>query len=365
MWATVRGLGLSALHWIAAPAEATMERLLLAGLLTAGILLGLGGAWDVYWHATIGRDSLFIPPHVIVYSGVLLAGGTAALALIKGWMNEGAGGLRVAAGRWMRDGSGVAGIGFAAMVWAAVLDAAWHRVVGDVTIWSPPHVLAVLGGLGVALGLIVAFERAPRRHLLTHTQARRFSLLVWGGCVAATYFGALPAAMMALRGGSSFWFITDPSPYLVSVVSVLTVPPLVRVTTELLGRTGFVRVAAVGAGLWGLQELFSLIATPPVARGLGYLLRQEGSGGVLLHLVILGSLLIPAVIASQSRFRSPMIGGALLGGMYVAEAVAWRWWLGLRMGEADPFIITGIVFLSAATWTAGGWAARWVGRLTT
>ncbi len=365
MWATVRGLSLSALHWIAAPAEATVDRLLLAGLLTAGILLGLGGAWDVYWHATIGRDSLFIPPHVIIYTGVLLTGGTSALALMKAWMSEGAGGLRGAAGRWMRDGSGVAGIGFAVMVWAAVLDAAWHRVVGDVTIWSPPHVLAVLGALGLVLGLIVAFERAPRRRLLTPTQARRFSLLVWGACVAATYFGVLPAAMLALQGGFSFWSITDPSPYLASALSVLTAPPLVRVTTKLLGRTGFVRVAAVGVGLWGLQELFGVIATPPVARSLGYVLRQERNGGVLLHLAILGYLLIPAVIASLSRFRSPTINGALLGGLYVAETLAWRWWLGLRMVEADPFIITGIVLLSAATWTAGGWAARWVGRLTT
>ena len=42
--------------------------LLLASKLTAG--WGLG--WDIRWHLLVGRDSFWIAPHIMTYSGVTL-----------------------------------------------------------------------------------------------------------------------------------------------------------------------------------------------------------------------------------------------------------------------------------------------------
>src|SRR5579883_512631 len=32
----------------------------------------LGGYWDVAWHIEIGRDTFWSPPHLVLYSGILL-----------------------------------------------------------------------------------------------------------------------------------------------------------------------------------------------------------------------------------------------------------------------------------------------------
>ena len=41
----------------------------------------IGGAWDIQWHVEIGRDSLFIPPHLLVIAAFI--GGLAlVLAMI-------------------------------------------------------------------------------------------------------------------------------------------------------------------------------------------------------------------------------------------------------------------------------------------
>src|SRR5215813_9272431 len=56
----------------------THERLRLYTLLAIALLKLLnffGGAWDIQWHVAIGRDSPFIPPHILVltaFTGGLL-----------------------------------------------------------------------------------------------------------------------------------------------------------------------------------------------------------------------------------------------------------------------------------------------------
>src|ERR671939_458916 len=38
------------------------------------IVMGLGSTWDVKWHYAIGRDSFWIPPHLLLYLSVALNG---------------------------------------------------------------------------------------------------------------------------------------------------------------------------------------------------------------------------------------------------------------------------------------------------
>src|SRR4051812_48789169 len=45
--------------------------------LCAAALAFAGGVWDVSWHRTVGRDTFWSPPHLLLYAGVglgLLAG---------------------------------------------------------------------------------------------------------------------------------------------------------------------------------------------------------------------------------------------------------------------------------------------------
>ncbi len=51
-----------------------LYRVALWVLLGANLLAGWGVQWDIQWHVRIGRDSFWIPPHVMTYSGVTLIG---------------------------------------------------------------------------------------------------------------------------------------------------------------------------------------------------------------------------------------------------------------------------------------------------
>ena len=118
----------------------------------AAAAAGVGSAyWDDSWHTTLGRDSTFIPPHLLLYASILTVG-----VVIAGW-----GWRRLAATR------SVAAVfrtpGFALAVAAAV----WHTAFGrDAVLWSPPHLLSVIGTLCVLIGLLTGTDRlvpAPPR----------------------------------------------------------------------------------------------------------------------------------------------------------------------------------------------------------
>src|SRR5258705_10496043 len=49
-----------------------LYRIALWALLGANLLAAWGVQWDIQWHVQIGRDSFWIPPHVMTYSGVAL-----------------------------------------------------------------------------------------------------------------------------------------------------------------------------------------------------------------------------------------------------------------------------------------------------
>ncbi len=107
----------------------------------------LGVAWDVAWHGVIGRDTFWIPPHLVIYSSVALCGAASLGALLVERM----------AGRSLTSGFALAAFGVATMLAAAPFDDWWHRRFGkDTTIWSPPHLLGVLGATLIIVGLVLA-----------------------------------------------------------------------------------------------------------------------------------------------------------------------------------------------------------------
>src|SRR5258705_12901078 len=50
-----------------------LRRAALWTLLAAKLVTGWGVQWDIQWHVLIGRDSFWVPPHVMTYAGVALA----------------------------------------------------------------------------------------------------------------------------------------------------------------------------------------------------------------------------------------------------------------------------------------------------
>ena len=114
-------------------------------LVLAFIMAIFGGIWDTnIWHATVGREGFFQPPHNVLYLGVLIALFTSIIA----W-------LRTRERQWRNIALVIVLIPV-----SALLDDMWHRVFGIeqagtvVVYWSPPHLATELMLLGAIILLL-------------------------------------------------------------------------------------------------------------------------------------------------------------------------------------------------------------------
>src|SRR5262249_10405894 len=85
-------------------------------VLSAMAIGGWGVQWDIRWHILIGRDSFWIAPHVMTYTGItlsaLIAFGMLALERARGRPSRG----------WL-----LAALGMALTIAAAAIAELWHR----------------------------------------------------------------------------------------------------------------------------------------------------------------------------------------------------------------------------------------------
>ena len=189
-------------------------------LLAAKLITGWGVQWDIQWHVLIGRDSFWIAPHVMTYAGVtlvvLVSFGVLAWDTLTG--GPAAAGAPPRCGSWVSSGTRgfhLAAWGIALTVLAAPIDDLWHRLFGlDVTLWSPPHLLGILGAVINSLAcLVIAREVYPER-----SRARLAALVLTG----AVLYGGLhltvdPSMRMAyVHGGVLF--------YTLAILSALIMP---------------------------------------------------------------------------------------------------------------------------------------------
>ena len=154
------------------PVEALAhERVRLRILFAVAILKLLnfiGGAWDIQWHVEIGRDSLFIPPHLLV-----IAAFTGGLVLVL-FMTAYETGL-AAYGQPQPDTLRFGPVritwpmlavlcGYAFALLSGVFDELWHQLFGiDATLWSPPHLLIMVATVVVDFSLLFGITASSRR----------------------------------------------------------------------------------------------------------------------------------------------------------------------------------------------------------
>jgi len=127
--------------------------------LFALLVAGVGFYSDVAWHIALGRDEeLFTAPHTGILLGLvgIVSGAVfgTVVATLDGWDR----GWRVAGLRvpWSMLPLGALGVG---AVSGFPMDEVWHAAFGvDVTMWSPTHMLMILGAsfTGLAGWLVLA-----------------------------------------------------------------------------------------------------------------------------------------------------------------------------------------------------------------
>jgi hypothetical protein len=156
----------------------------------------IGGAWDVSWHRSIGRDTFWTPAHMAIYACGVLAGLICAWLVTECTFGHNAElkassvsvfGLRAPLGIFL------AAWGCVAVLTSAPFDNWWHNAYGlDVKIVSPPHALLILGLRGIATGItfliLAAMNRAAENDPATFRRLQLLLLYVGGLTIEGQMF---------------------------------------------------------------------------------------------------------------------------------------------------------------------------------
>ncbi|MBN9239579.1 MAG: hypothetical protein J0J03_07865 [Leifsonia sp.] len=205
-----------------------------AAAVAVASLAGLASAyWDDSWHTTLGRDSALIPPHLLLYSSILLVG---LILAVWGWRLVRTRSLRLAV---RAPGFVLAVASAAATVLAAPADAFWHSAFGrDAVLWSPPHLLSVIATLVLLVAMLIGVN--PRSSQIVRLTLG-VALLGASQIVVMEYDTNVPQfpealylPLLVLTGLGSVW-----------VISALTRGPL-AITVTIVGYTVF-RLAVLAA----------------------------------------------------------------------------------------------------------------------
>jgi hypothetical protein len=160
----------------------------------------IGGAWDVSWHRSIGRDTFWTPAHLAIQAcGVMAAIICGYLILVNTFGSSAK--LKAASvnvlGFRAPLGAFIAAWGGIAMITSAPFDNWWHEAYGlDVKIVSPPHTLLILGIRAVAVGILFLILAAMNRAMgddspsgeQTYKRLQRLFLYVGGLIVSGQMF---------------------------------------------------------------------------------------------------------------------------------------------------------------------------------
>ncbi len=160
----------------------------LSAVLFASTSVVVGVIWDISWHKTIGRDTLWSPPHLAIYLGGIVAGLSCGLLVLRttfggqSWERE----RSVSFWRLFRAplGAWVCIWGAFAMLTSAPFDDWWHAAYGlDVEILSPPHSVLALGILSVNIGALLMALAWQNRATGASERVTRLAFAYAGGAL--------------------------------------------------------------------------------------------------------------------------------------------------------------------------------------
>jgi hypothetical protein len=361
----------------AAPQTLAVRRAALWALLASKAIGGWGVQWDIQWHVLIGRDSFWIPPHVMTYAGVslvvLLSFGVLAWETLRERGRAGRaepGTVRVCGLSGTR-GFHLAAWGIALTVLAAPIDDLWHRLYGlDVTLWSPPHLLGIFGSVINSLACVVIAREAYR----DGSPVQLVAVIVSGGLLYGNlHLAVQPSNLVAyVHGGVLF--------YTHAVLSALLLPSTLVVTARLSGNrwapvllllviivVGIAgqRIAQLGFELLQpvsiIQDEVAKDPTSPVA--LAYTIARKTGGtpgrtGGMLH----SMSLLPALAMALLDARRRPVAATVAYAVALFAAVGWLLGRSPAFGPLLPDAATTAVALALTVAAAllGGLAARWL-----
>jgi len=207
-------------------------------MVPAGLLAIFATYWDEAWHSDVGRDADWSAPHLLLYGSVGIVGLGVAYWGLRQLLDS-----RSLRGSLANLPLVAASLGALGALVAAPIDVFWHETYGrDAVLWSPPHMLALLGSIALGLGVAAGI---PVGHRILRAAA---SVLVLANAVTVVF--EYEADVPQFHEG--FYL-----PLLIVVSLAVAV-----VVEQLLGRTGVAAVVvayvvarlAVAVGLLALDR---------------------------------------------------------------------------------------------------------------
>lgn len=154
------------------------------------LLIVLGGLWDTWWHVAIGRESFWVPPHIVLYIGM-------------------AGGILLAGYRWFLKKESEWKWPFLSLLLIPLsgpFDEMWHRAYGienltsPLVIWSPPHILLITGIIVSIVSLLSILKKESDAEVRTLLRN-----LLFGALGAVFYVLTIPFLPFGAFHVIDFW----------------------------------------------------------------------------------------------------------------------------------------------------------------
>lgn len=354
------------------PPSAPTPTPFIVGAVVAGALAMWGVYFDTAWHRTVGRDSIFSPPHLFIYGGGFVVWAMSIAAITLAWRGHLAdlGGFVGRMGRVRLPlGFALCALGTLVIVLAVPTDLTWHAVFGkDLLIWSPPHLQGVLGGALGALGMLFVVAGQKGRGPFARAWLWRLTMLL--PLVSLLHYVHWSLAHYAIfpwtRTPDFYPFIVSLTVPLVMVAAARAVGPWAPTGAGLLF---FAAIVLIDAGLalagFARPAVTPVFAVPAVAVSLLYAATPRRHHGLALAGAA-GVVFMLAFVAMEAAWMAWVIGQPwpltrVLGGLPRVVGI------GAVMGGVG-WVLGGFLLASAAPGDVaalfgGVRRARWAARL--
>src|SRR6202167_4781156 len=170
----------------------------------------IGGAWDISWHESIGRDSFWTTPHLLIQLCGIISGISCGYLILATTFQKNSPLRDYSISMWgFRGpmGAFLCAWGGVCMLTSAPFDNWWHAAYGlDVKILSLPHSILGLGEVMISFGtLLLVCAHFNRGAGAEREKLDRLFLYVGGIMVFGTATGNLENTPMEFMHSPSFY----------------------------------------------------------------------------------------------------------------------------------------------------------------